>query len=996
MPVEDTLPPRASPPSVTLNFLDWVLPTAGLRVGFRARDKRNEFFATSAELSEWLLTQDALGETVYHACATYKVAQGDGRGRKASNVLSLKSFWLDVDAGEEKDAYSDAAEAAEAVVNFSRAANLPVPVFVGSGLGLHCYWPLRSDLPLAEWKPYAVGLKALCALHGLHAGPERTADAASILRTPGTHWRKAGERVVRSGDLIGPYDISSFKHLLAISGGGPVRRWKHKSDGSQLDGSPPAFSALSSSKSVILLEAASHVHDYTPAFAEDIARECAQVNALKETRGNLPEPHWYATLGVLAFCEDGPEKAHEWSSGYEGYTEAETDSRLDRAKRLRGATTCAHFTDIADPSICARCPLLNKINSPISIRRINGWHGSTPEVLPSAPSPDSSVSSASPASLSSTTISTANPFAAVTAAPLPFAWSSTMQLMFLGENAKGKADNIIVSQYPIYLESVQTGEVTSDSFSYRFKQWLPQEGWLEIALTAEQVMGANGMGKLFSKGAAIRDAQLFKQFVVLSIDQFNETNRLKMRFDQFGWKQDESGFLYGKNFYSPKGVDPALGSEEVRTRSQWLGPRAGGSLAKWSHAASSLFAQGCEPQSFALLAAFAAPLMRFHAAAEGGAVVSLQSEESGSGKTTALTAAASVWGRMDGLSLVNIDTGVAKSLTLSALGNLPVIYDEFSNRDPEVVKDFIIVFTNGRDKMRGTIDGTIRHTAAGWQTLLIAACNLSLVDLVNSVGGTDAPGFRVLEFGGVALPSGISHKKGDQLRKDLEANSGHAGDAYLRYLVQPDVMAFVRQAMPKYTDDLWEKTGLSSEHRFRIRAVASVGIAATLVGPSGLNMLPFSPQRIIDWAIEQVKNKHDAAPITGQRGFRAISVLSRFLGEHISNVVVVAGAHQMGRDDHMLVQPSGKLLIRLERKNGRLAISEDALQRWMSKNQISYAGFVQKMQESGLIIERRRMASLGVGTTLPSVLQACIEINMNDPQLSGVAAPVEQLVRRVS
>jgi hypothetical protein len=88
------------------------------------------------------------------------------------------------------------------------------------------------------------------------------------------------------------------------------------------------------------------------------------MRALRDEKGCLPEPLWYAALGVLAFCEDGEELAHEWSSGFEGYTEPETKDRLDRAHTLTGATTCERFNGL-NSAVCGACPHWRRIKSPI-------------------------------------------------------------------------------------------------------------------------------------------------------------------------------------------------------------------------------------------------------------------------------------------------------------------------------------------------------------------------------------------------------------------------------------------------------------------------------------------------------------------------------------------------------------------------------------------------------------------------------------------------------
>jgi hypothetical protein len=40
---------------------------------------------------------------------------------------------------------------------------------------------------------------------------------------------------------------------------------------------------------------------YRPAFGVEIVKHCGQLQKLRDTGGNLPDPVWHAGLGVLAF-----------------------------------------------------------------------------------------------------------------------------------------------------------------------------------------------------------------------------------------------------------------------------------------------------------------------------------------------------------------------------------------------------------------------------------------------------------------------------------------------------------------------------------------------------------------------------------------------------------------------------------------------------------------------------------------------------------------------
>lgn len=72
-------------------------------------------------------------------------------------------------------------------------------------------------------------------------------------------------------------------------------------------------------------------------------------------------------MGVLAFCEDGEKLAHDWSSGFAGYTHEETQAGLERQRGF-GPTTCAQFHKVK-PEVCATCQHWGKLSSPIVLGR---------------------------------------------------------------------------------------------------------------------------------------------------------------------------------------------------------------------------------------------------------------------------------------------------------------------------------------------------------------------------------------------------------------------------------------------------------------------------------------------------------------------------------------------------------------------------------------------------------------------------------------------------
>lgn len=381
--------------------------------------------------------------------------------------------------------------------------------------------------------------------------------------------------------------------------------------------------------------------------------------------------------------------------------------------------------------------------------------------------------------------------------------------------------------------------------------------------------------------------------------------------------------------------------------------------------------------------------MRFHSTGEGGAIVSLVSDKSGTGKTTALEAAASVWGRLKGTQIIDDDTSVAKGLKLAVFGNIACTYDELYNRDPEVIRRFVLMFTNGRDKDRGTADGTLRHVRAEWQTILLLASNNSIVDILSSMDGTDAPAYRVLEFI-MDTPATMDKRRGDALKQQLDNNSGYAADVYLRALLQPNTLNYIKAALPKWTDQIWNKTGLDKEHRFWVRTIASVIAAGTIAKSAGL--LDFSVDRISGWAIEQVQNKHRShGELSGHRS--PIAMLVSFLDQHLLDTIVVPKAFKPGPNQasHVLLEPRRNLLIRHELTEHRIYVEEQTLKKWLVKAGVNTEGFYRELKEKGILGATRRI-TLGAGTPHSTGQTTALEIVANHPAMSGHVAAVETIV----
>ncbi len=365
--------------TLALEFFRLVLPPSGMycaAIKTKRGAWRNEYAETINALGRIVREADRSGHEAYYAVASFR----SNDNREAENVDRLKCFRIDVDYGEghNGEVYPTRADALTAVKTFYTAAALPPPIIVMSGGGLHVYWPLKTAVTRYEWLPLAEGLKAACIQFGLRADHRVTADAARVLRAPGTTNRKLAGKP-RKVELnprfleIGPYALTDFEPLPRYKMPAPRRAAKPVANVVPL---PPRPEYLKNLPPSDLNERVLGGIAFDPADARAdahmVADECAQVGRMRETRGVMPEPAWFHAIGVLTRCKDGELLAHDWSKGDNRYSDRETQQKIDSWKKTSGPPTCAGFQGLDDETrkICEACPHAGEITTPLSLGEV--------------------------------------------------------------------------------------------------------------------------------------------------------------------------------------------------------------------------------------------------------------------------------------------------------------------------------------------------------------------------------------------------------------------------------------------------------------------------------------------------------------------------------------------------------------------------------------------------------------------------------------------------
>jgi Domain of unknown function (DUF927) len=858
---------------------------------------QHHFVATVEEAEEIVLRGSGDGHDTYYATSTF---QGNDH-RTQANVHHIRCFWLDVDIGYRKP-YASMAEAWGAVREFLRQSGLPDPLVVGSGGGIHLYWPLAEAITPDQWFPVARALKSACERLGFHVDPAPTANSAAILRPVGTRNHKyAGRPLVTCGEPVPRTTLSAFAACLG----------ERPADASRAGAALAATDPLTAS--------ALAVYRKQPTSGEKVAAECAQMAHMRDTKGNIPEPLWYAGECVLGRCDDGPRLAHEWSTGHPNYTREETSRKFAHAKE-HGPTTCARFMDL-NPEGCRDCPHIGKISSPIQLGR------ETEMIMAPPAEPDG-----------------------LPALPYPFSWNR-IQMMVEIKKEDGKLEKRCMYRYPAIVAGFRKGESVGGRV-LAIQHYLPHDGWSTEVVEMATVDRKTVMGKLIKVGINIQ-AQFhthYFQYIQAAIDMIQDTRKQELEFDQFGWKEDGS-FLVGNELYSPEGPAVIVGvSTEGEQRAAMMKPR--GRYKDWAVAANAMFAPGFEAQAFSMLCSFAAPLMRF-LRRTGGCIVH-QVGASGTGKSMGLRAAWTVWGEQHAIDVNRIDTMNARYKEIAVLSNIPIIFDELRNRDPGVTKDFILSFTDGRDKNRLDRTGQLIKLKHGWSTIVISAANESLSQAVMTEG-EHAQAARVLEFA-ATLPNDYDQAAGTKLEKLFDANRGQAGRMFVQGIVQPEPFDYCVEACQRWEQTYSGAIAKGSEHRFYSALLAAIRVAGDLL--NHWHMLEFNVERYIDFGIKAAQANREGL-LDAMPNFPRI--LQRFINSHWKQTIVMKEDASWSQDPVLRPQ-SDTLRVRIEQEEKRLYVDRQYMQDWCTENHVIFRDMESSLAAAGLIIDKAFNKNLGAGT----------------------------------
>ena len=897
------------------DFLNSVLPAQGVycTVGIRAGVVKQSFLNTIADVEAVSDGLDNNGIDAYFALASF-IEPGS---RTVANAAFLRAFFLDLDCGEGKP-YVDQPAAAQALAEFLSVTNLPTPTIVNSGGGLHVYWPLTEDVPAETWIIHARSLKRLCTAHGLMADPAVTADAARILRVPGTHnYKNAVSRSVQIMTSGMPTSFDDFIELLP---------------------EPPVD--LSAARAFGMdAETRDLAGDYPSCSFARIAQKslkgngCAQMNRAIREAATLEEPLWRGALSIAKRCIDGETAIHKISKSHPDYT---PEATLEKAAETKGPYTCQWYRDNYSDG-CAGCT--QRVSTPILIGRIVQEAKATEEDTYIVEAPANEMHPAMEI--------------AVPTYPYPYFRGAQGGVFRKVKAADGEPE----TEVEIYRDDLYITERFFDSDNFGngdgemvgINLHMRQDGVRRFYTPVTTIFAKDKLrDALVRNGVVAYGKKLddLMSYFASSIRKLQTQYSANKTRNQMGWTPDMLGFVVGELEYTPSGTKLAPPASGTRELASMFKPT--GTLEEWKSVVNFYDRPGLEPHAFALFMGFGSPLLKLVGGnAVKGAWVHLKSNGSGSGKSTAQMVANSIFGQPDDLLMKKEDTYNSKMHMLGMVNSLLYTVDEITNETPEIISAMAYGFTSGRGKHR--MDGQsnkLRINNTTWCNFTLTSANSSVVDILQQLKSTaDGELRRVLELS-VPTYTEATKVEIDTVFAKLSDNYGLAGPVFIEYVLthQETVLKMLSDMQAKVDKEF----GLDQTDRFYSFLLTCSLTGALIAQRLGLHDIDI--KRVYQYLIREVALSRATTKLAvGDPLVVAQEALGAFINENVNNALVAPYTPAGGIPTRPAMMPKGHLKMRYDPDNRELAIPATELRNYLTARQIDVKDAIQHLTQQGYV-----------------------------------------------
>ena len=903
-------------------FYEKALPSQGVYCVARIHPKTHKItqrFTESLDELETIARQFSLGgDNVYVALATF-----EGYSRKAEDAQYLRSFFVDLDVGDGKG-YGTKEEALEHLSGFVGGQELPPPVIIDSGTGVHAYWLFDEDIPVAEWKPYAEKFKAFCLEH-IKIDPVVTADVSRILRCPDTFNYKTDPPSPTAviSDEIHTYSFEAFKEFLGIE--------VNVASADVLRHIPKGLDE--ETKALLKMD------NYETVFDKIAIRSmegdgCEQIKWAIENRATLPEPVWTAVLSIAQHCTDRDEAIHAISSDYPGYSWEETEKK---AHQRQGKPYSCEVFDNTNPDICDKCKHKGSITNPLALgRTIKIAKANTVREDEDTKAVSKSLIVDHPAYL------------------FPYFRAENGGIYYQPPPTKDKKGNKIEHDPELIFEHelfpVERLYSKTEGAIMLMRLLLPKDPPKEFLLPVRILQSTDEL----KKSLLFHDIIPLPHLMVHLMGYLNKWGKYlastvpaEIVQMQMGWTEVVDGkrlgdeFVIGNQMVKRDGtLVKAAVAPIIRSVAKMFDPR--GTFEKWQECVQELNRPSMELHALGALTGFGAPLMNL--TSTSGVTLSYTGE-SGNAKTGALMANLSTWGNPKDMWVLEA-TGNGLVTRYVTFKNIPYGLDEAHNRAADEVAKFVHAVSQGKAKIRmqGSVNAEREHELVA-SSIAMLTSNQPMLDIImQKKSYANGEMARMIELM-IEKPRAMVEDPylGRRVFDPLNHNYGHAGIKLVQgfyTLGEADLLDRIQYWLDRFHKDF----GTDDIYRFYSNYVCAVFTGGMVANEFGI--VNFELNRIYDRLLYEMINLRDNVVKLGQMDYEGL--VGEFINKFYTGFLGI-------NDGKVTYEPRTSLVGRIDVATGHVYISTTEFKKYLGEKQISSREFEKAMKDKGILVGTKKM-----------------------------------------
>ena len=897
---------------------------------------RHEFVESIDDLVKSVEAKSKQDTNVFVAMSSFK-----GYSRKADNASYARSLFVDLDVGDGKG-YDSKEEALSSLDKFVYKTDIPIPVTVDSGTGIHAYWFLDRDVPAAEWKIYAEKFKDFCLSNGLFIDPVVTADLSRILRSPATFNHKTNPpsptKVIFWSD-----SVCSFEGCKGFLGEAELEK-------ESITQSLP--STISGEQRKLL-----KLDNFESSFEKIIGvsrkgKGCNQIKYILDNAQKLTEPLWYSGLSIAQHCEDRDAAIHIISQDYPGYNFEETEKKATQSQDM--PHSCETFNSI-NPGICNGCSHRGKITNPLALGKV---FKQAEETMP--------VESSIPATAIEAVEEQHNPLKkqrGLVALPdglYPYVYGKQGGIYYMPtpkydeEGAQLQPEPILVTLYDVF--PIKRIYSPTDGDCLLMKAVLPHDPEREFLLPMRYVYAVERLKEIMASQGVLfnsdpKGAQYLMNYVIKWGHYLMSEKPAEIMRMQMGWTPEKESFVVGDTELTRKGEEvPSPTSPLCRSIAKHLTPS--GDYQTWKKAANRLNQRTLELHAFTLLTGFGSAIMNY--TSTSGVTVCLTGE-SGAAKTGALYSSLSVWGNPKDLSVLE---ATANGMTGRYLGlqNIPFGLDEVGNIKGADLSQLIHKVSQGKSKIRmqASVNAEREHEMSA-SLIAIFTSNHSLYDKL-SILKKDPNGevARLIEFS-VKKPQLFKDdaQMGREIFDKFRFNYGWAGRDFIFNLYKYSDTE-IQHMMEAWVDRFRKDFGEDTAYRFYENLISATLTAGQVALKA--HIIDYDLDRIYDRLVSELIAIRDNVVKVNQVDY--VSLVGEFINSHQTGILAL-------EEGKISMEPRSPLVIRAEMDNNIVFISRPEFRKFLSENMVSSREFTHELGKLGTEVKevKKRLGAGWKGAT---------------------------------